>query len=176
VPDISTTLAGFRSLAEGFVPLLLTGISLFLGLLFVFLALKKVWVMGEHRHGGAQASWGAVAGQLLVGGMLLRMAASMQDVSQLLFGTGVQDIRGVMAYAPMAAQAGFWSTVMEVCLLWVVMLGWCGFLKGMLLANRAVTGGDHGNTGDYYWQSFWHVIGGAAAVNLTGALQAFFGK
>lgn len=176
MPDISTTLAGFRGLAEGFVPLLLSGISVLCGLLLIFLGVRKVVQMGGARHGGQQPTWGAVAGQLLIGGMMLRLAGSMQDVSQMLFGTGVQDIRGVMAYAPLPAQAGFWGQVMEVCLLWVVMLGWCGFLQGLFLANKGVTGSDHANSGDYYWRALWHVLGGAAAVNLSGMLHAFFGK
>lgn len=175
--DISTTLAGFRGLAENLVPLLLTAVCVVAGLLLIFMGIRKVYRMGQ---GGGyqqqQVSWGAVAGQLLVGGMLLRLGATMEDVSQLLFGTGVQDIRGVMAYAPLPSEATFWKQVIEVCLLWVVMLGWVGAFQGLLLWNKGVSGGDSGQGGDYYWRGFWHILGGAAAVNLTGALQSFFGK
>jgi hypothetical protein len=175
--DIATTLAGFRSIAENLVPLLLTAICVLAGLVLIFLAIRKVYRMGAAGgYSQQQASWGGIAGQLLIGGMLLRMGATMEDVSHLLFGTGVQDIRGVMAYAPLPAQGAFWGQVVEVCLLWVVMLGWAGAFQGLLLWNKGVSGSDSGQGGDYYWRGFWHILGGAAAVNLTGALQSFFGK
>lgn len=178
MPDISASLAGFRALAENFVPLLLTSICVLAGMVLIYLAITKVYAMGK--PGGymqqREASWGGIAGQLLIGGLLLRMGATMQDFSQLLFGNDIQDIRGVMAYAPLPAQAGFWKQVLEVCLLWVVMLGWCGAFRGLLLWNKAVAGGDSSNGGDYYWRGVWHIVGGAAAVNLTGLLQSFFGK
>lgn len=176
MPDISSTLTGFRALAENFVPFLLTGVTVLVGLLLIFAAIRKVFLLGKGQADRQQVSWGMVAGQLLLGGLMLRLGATMQDVSHLLFGSDIQDIRGVMAYAPLPAQAGFWKQVLEVCLLWVVMLGWVGAFRGLLLWNKGVSGGGNGQSGDYYWQGFWHVLGGAAAVNLSGAIQSFFGK
>lgn len=177
MPDIGSVLAGSRALAEGFVPLLLTAICVLVGMVLIYMAIVRVYAMSRPgSFNQREASWGAIAGQLLVGGLLLRLGATMQDFSQLLFGTDIQDIRGVMAYAPLPAQAGFWKQVLEVCLLWVVMLGWCGAFRGLLLWNKAVAGGDSSNGGDYYWRGVWHIVGGAAAVNLTGLLQSFFGK
>lgn len=175
--DLSSTLAGFRALAENFVPFLLTLVTVLAGLTLVFLAIRKAYRMGSSgSHQAQQISWFGIAAQLLIGGLMLRLGATMQDMSQLLFGTDIQDIRGVMAYAPIPAQATFWRQVLEVCLLWVVMLGWVGAFQGLLLWNKGANGGDSGQGGDYYWRGFWHILGGAAAVNLTGALQSFFGN
>lgn len=177
MPDISATLKGFQVMAEQFVPLLVQSVAVAGGLILIFLAIRKLFSKGQSGQSQQEAGWGAIAGQLLIGGLMLRFGASMTDLSEMLFGSQIQDIRGVMAYAPLGAKAGFWKQVMEVCLLWVVMLGWAGAFKGLMLWNQAVSGGNSGGQGgDLYWRGFWHLIGGAAAVNLTGALQAFFGK
>lgn len=176
MPDLSATLAGFRGLAENLVPFLLTGAAVLAGLGVIFFAIRRIYQAGLPGHHGQRVSWGGVALQLLIGGLMLRLAGFMQDLSQLLFGTGIQDIRGVMAYVPLSGTASAWSEVLEVVLLWVLMLGWLGAFKGLLLWNKASYGGDSGQGGDYFWRGFWHLIGGAAAVNLTGMLQSFFGK
>lgn len=179
MPDISSTLKGFEGLANNFIPFLLTALSVTVGLFLVYSALKRVYAKADSRQGAMQSGndgWGLIAGQLLIGGLLLRLGASMQDVSVLLFGSEIQDVRGVFAYAPLPAQAGLWRQVLEVCLLWVVMLGWAGAFRGLLLWNQGVAGGNSGQGGDYYWRGTWHLLGGAAAVNLSGMLQSFFGK
>jgi hypothetical protein len=177
MPNIASVLAGFEALANNFIPFLLTALTVATGLVLVFLAIRRIYAKADSRAGQQQdGGWAAIAGQLLIGGLMLRFGASMQDVSQLLFGSDIQDVRGVMAYAPLPAQAGFWKQVLEVCLLWVVMLGWCGAFRGLLLWNQGVSGSNSGQGGDYYWRGFWHLIGGAAAVNMSGMLQSFFGK
>jgi hypothetical protein len=179
MPNIASVLAGFEALANQFIPFLLTAVSVAVGLVLMYLAIKRIYDKASARQssmGQQESSWGAIAGQLLIGGAMLRFGASMQDISMLLFGSEIQDVRGVMAYAPLPAQAGFWKQVLEVCLLWVVMLGWAGAFTGLMLWNKGVSGGNSGQGGDYYWRGFWHLLGGAGAVNLAGMLSSFFGK
>lgn len=179
MPDISALLNGATAFANSFIPLLLTGIAVVAGLVLIYKAIRGIYEKGSERSSGGpgQVGFGGLAFQLLIGGMCLRLGASMEDVSQLLFGTGIQDVSGVLAYAPLAAQAGIWRQVLEVCLLWVVMLGWAGAFRGLLLWNLAASGGaSGGSSGDHFWRGTWHLIGGAAAVNMTGMIQSFLGN
>lgn len=175
--DLSSLLAASRAFVQNAVPLIVQGIAMFVGLALIYMALQRIY-RGQQPGTSEERSftWGGVAAQLLIGGLVLRLGPTMSDMSQLLFGSDVQDIRGVMAYAPLPAQAGMWRQVLEVCLLWVVLLGWAGFFRGLLLWNKGVSGADSGNGGDYFWRGTWHLVGGAVAVNLTGAMQAFFGR
>ncbi|MEJ8837586.1 hypothetical protein [Ramlibacter sp. AN1133] len=177
MPDISSSLNGFRALSDNLIPFLLTSASVVAGLVMIYTAIRKLYSLGKQGHYNAQGpTMFGIGAQLLLGGLMLRLGATMQDVSVMLFGSQIQDIRGVMAYAPLPAQAGFWKQVLEVVLLWVLMLGWMGAFQGLLLWHKGARGGDSGQSGDYYWRGFWHILGGAAAVNLTGMLQSFFGK
>lgn len=178
--NISTILDGSKAMADGVIPFLLTGASTLTGLYLVWKAISLVYSMGKPQRSmqsSGEASVMGIAMRLLIGGFMLRLGSTMEDVSQLLFGSGIQDYRGVLAYAPMPAQAGVWRQIMEVILLWVVMLGWIGAFRGLLLWSKAGDGGGGGGRdGDPFWGGFWHVVGGGAAINLTGAIQAFIGR
>ena len=177
--NIETVLAGLQGLANG-VKTLLPALAMLVGLLFIFSALRGVASKGSDTRsmqGRADQSWAGIGGQLLVGGLLLRFGATIEDVSVLLTGAGVQDYRGVMAYAPMPQGAGPWLQVIEVCLLWVHMLGYAGAFRGLLLWKKAADGGHSGGQGgDLFNQGLWHLIGGALCVNMAGAIQAFLGN
>ncbi len=177
MPNVQSLLAGSRALAEHFIPFLLTAVCVLAGLFVVFTAIREVYQKGSESRmgmgGGRDVAWGGIAVRLLVGGLLLRLGSTVDDVAVLLTGAGVQDVRGVLAYMPLPSGGGFWTGVFEVCLLWVVMLGWAGAFRGLLLWNKAADGGGGGNGGDHFWQGFWHLVGGAAAVNLSGMIKAF---
>lgn len=174
--NIEAVLSASKSFANSFIPLLLTGLAVIAGLVILYFAIRDLYRKGEGRHAGQEVGYGAIALKFLVGGMLLRFGAFMQDISFTLFGAEIQGSTGVLAYMPIGVQAGFWKQVLEVCLLWIVMLGWAGAFRGLLLWNSAANGGQSGgSSGDLFWRGLWHLIGGAVAVNLTGAIQAFLG-
>lgn len=175
--NFEAILAGARALAEAFVPFLLTSLATLAGLILIFQAIYNLFAKGSDRRGGQEMSYGGIAVRLLVGGLMLRLGPSINDLSQLAIGTEIQPISGVLAYAPIPPDAGAWLQVLEVCLLWVVMLGWAGAFRGLLLWNKAASGGGSGGSaGDLFWQGLWHLVGGALAVNLTGAIQSFVGN
>ncbi|HWS26694.1 MAG TPA: hypothetical protein VN259_09020 [Xanthomonadales bacterium] len=178
--DISALLAGAQAFAENLIPFLVGAAAVVVGLVVIFSAIRNVYQMGATGRASAsgnEVGYGGVAMKLLVGGLLLRFAATLQDTSQLLFGVAIQSHHGVLAYAPLPAQAGMWRQVLEVVLLWVVMIGWVGAFRGLMLWNSAANGGGSGgSSGDLFWRGLWHLIGGATAVNLTGAVSAFLGK
>lgn len=178
--DISALLTGAKAFAEQLVPFLVGALSIVVGLAVIFSAIRNVYQKGANGRAassGNEIGYGGIAMKLLVGGLLLRFASTLQDTSKLLFGVGIQSYQGVLAYAPLPAQAGLWKQVFEVCLLWVVMIGWIGAFRGLLLWNNAANGGGSGgSSGDLFWRGLWHLVGGAAAVNMSGVIGSFLGK
>lgn len=173
--NIESILNGATSFANSFIPFLLTALAVVTGLYLVFSAVVSIYKKSSDVR-DQESSYGAIALRLLIGGMLLRFGATVEDVSLLITGTQIEDYRGVLAYAPLPEGAGLWRQVMEVVLLWVVMLGWAGAYRGLLLWAKATNGGGSGgNGGDLFWQGIWHLIGGALAVNLSGAINSFVG-
>lgn len=182
MPDISSVLNASRSLANNFVPFLVTAVAVVAGLLMIYSGISDMYHKGSASRmasmGHQDASYGGIALKLLIGGMMLRLGSTVGDISELLTGSGTQDIRGVLAYAPVTqtAKAAFWMGVFEVCLLWVLMLGWLGAFRGLMLWHKAAAGSQSGGSaGDLFFQGFWHLLGGAAAVNLAGMIKAFLG-
>lgn len=177
MPNVQALLTASRAFAESFIPFLVQSVAVLGGLYIIFSAVRAMFKKGSERMGGGRdVEWSGIAIKLLVGGMLLRLSSTVTDVSYMLTGAGVQDVRGVLAYAPVAQSAGMWAGVFEVCLLWVVMLGWAGAARGLFLWNKAADGGGGASDGgDLFWRGFWHLVGGAAAVNLAGMIKAFIG-
>jgi hypothetical protein len=175
--NADSILAGARAFAEAFIPFLLTALSVVAGFFVIYSAIAAIFRKGgDGRSSSPDVGWGSIAVRLLVGGLLLRFGATVEDLSVLITGETVQDYRGVLAYSPIPASAGPWIQVFEVCLLWVVMLGWAGAFRGLLLFNKATNGGGGGGSaGDLFWQGTWHLIGGALAVNMAGAINSFIG-
>ncbi len=173
--DLQTILNAARLTAQNLTPLLVQGLAVFTGLVILLSSIKGLIDASSPRTASQAPGYGGVVAKMFVGALFLRMSGTVGDFSHLLFGAGVQDIRGVMAYAPLPQQAGFWKEVFEVCLLWVVLIGWAGVFRGFLLWNKAANGASSGQTSDNFMQGFWHVIGGVSAVSLTSALHAFFG-
>ncbi len=178
--DISALLDGATAFAERLIPLVVGALAVLVGLVVIFSAIRNIFQKGADGRamaGGTEVGYGGIALKLLVGGMLLRFSSTIEDTSNLLFGVGIQSYQGVLAYAPLPAQSGMWRQVFEVCLLWVVMIGWVGAFRGMLLWNGAANGGGSGgSSGDLFWRGLWHLIGGAAAVNMSGMIASFVGS
>lgn len=175
--NFADVLQGAQAFANGFIPFLVTGLSVVAGLVVIYTSLSALFLKGGARSTGQEPSYGAIGFRLLIGGALLRFAATIEDISMMLTGAGVQDHRNVLAYSPLpSAGASAWMQVFEVCLLWLVMIGWAGAFKGLLLWNKSTSGGGSGgSSGDLLWQGFWHLLGGALAVNVAGAIKSFLG-
>lgn len=174
--DLQTFLNASLAMAKNFVPLVSGALGMLAGIYLVGKSAWSIVKMGERQSQG-ENNWGTAGLQLLIGALLLQFGSTMQSVSQLLFGQGIQDYRGAMAYMPMpSGSAGFWRQVLEVCLIWVLMLGWIAAFRGFMQWSAAANGAGGRNDGDFFWKGVWHIVGGAAAINLTGVIQAFLGK
>lgn len=165
--------AGLRDFAAAMMPVIFSGASVFAGLLIIAMSIKKMVVIGDHRHGGQEATWGGVGFGLLIGALLLQFSSTMNDVSGLLFGSQIQDVRGVLAYVDSKGTSiSAYRTVLEAVLVWIVFLGWISAFRGFLKWNQAANGQSQGS--DPFWAGLWHIIGGAAAINLGGIVNSFF--
>ncbi len=165
-----------QAFARNFIPFLVTALSVMAGIYMIYSAVTEVYRKTDRAAASQTAGWGSIGLRLLVGGMCLRFGSTMQEISVLLTGEEIQDYRGVLAYAPLPPEASAWSLVFETCLLWVVMIGWAGAFRGLLLWNKATNGGGSSSGSDLFWQGTWHVLGGAAAINLTGMIKAYMGS
>lgn len=81
-----------------------------------------------------------------------------------LFGQKVSKDRA-LSYAPVQQmQSEQWTLAWSVVIVWVVLIGVIGVFRGLLLWNTATT--DQQGGGDLFWRGLWHIVGGAAAVNI----------
>lgn len=166
--------AGLREFAVAMMPVIFSGVAVFAGLLIIASSIMKMTRLADERGGSEQATWGGVGFGLLIGALLLQFSSTMNDVSDLLFGTKIQDVRGVLAYVDSKGTSiGAWRAVLEAVLMWVVFLGWISAFRGFLKWNQAANGQSQGGS-DPFWAGLWHIIGGAAAINLGGIVNSFF--
>lgn len=174
--DSQAMLAGFVATAKNFIPLLSGSAAALFGLWLVQSAVVKMVKMGDASN-GERHTWGQIGGTMFIGALMLQFSSTMQDVSLLMFGSGIQDYHAALAYMP-APQSNptYWNKVIEACLIWVVMLGWAAALRGFAQWSKAANGSGGGQEGDFFWKGVWHIFGGAACINIAGAIQSFLGK
>lgn len=169
-------LEALRQTAANFVPFISGALPMVVGLFMVYSGVRTLSLADDPRiNHGEGGPWKKAGLKVLVGALLLRFSSTMQEVSETLFGSRIQDPRGVLAYMNLPQSGGAWRMVLEVCLLWLVLIGWAaafrGFLRWYASANGTAAGGE-----DPFWSGLWHIIGGAACINGTGAIQAFLGR
>ena len=163
---------GLKQFAAAMIPVILTGASVLAGLWVIAMAIKKMTVIGDHRHGGQDATWGGVGFSLLIGALLLQFSSTMNDVSELITGSQIQDVHGVLSYVDSKGSSfSAYHSVLEAVLIWIVFLGWISAFRGFLKWNQAANGQSQGS--DPFWVGLWHIIGGALAINLGGIVNSF---
>lgn len=169
-------LAGLKSFAIAFIPVIAGPIAVFAGMVLIGSAVKMMAFAEEESRSSGRGVWTKVGMRMLIGGGLLQLSSTMQGVSELLLGKPIESYRGVMAYAGAANVPGPWAAVLEVCMLWVVLLGWVAAFRGLIQWNTAASGGGGQGAGDYFWKGLWHIVGGGVAINLSGAISSFMGR
>lgn len=174
--DLQQILNASQAMAKNIVPVVVGPMALVAGLYVVGSSISNLVKMGDH-HSGERHTWSEVGIRLLIGALLLQLGATVQSLSNLLFGVGIQDYHNVLGYIPLPAGNGvIWKQVVEIVLLWLVMLGWIAVFRGLMAWHAAASGSGHGNNGDSFWKGVWHIVGGVFAVNLSGAISSFLGK
>lgn len=173
-------IAALQAVSTNFVPVISGTLARGTGIWLIGSSIMTFVKASDARNAGDErSSIGRAAGKLLIGALLFQLSWTMSQFSLLLFGVGLPEdstasANQVLAYMSMpAAVTGFWRDVIQVCLIWIVLLGWASAFRGILQWHKAASG-EGGNQGDPFWKGVWHIIGGAAAINMSGAMNAFF--
>lgn len=117
----------------------------------------------SHADGGVKV--GPVLMRLVITACLISFGMYMTKTVETLFSSQVP-YRTALAYAPVAQMSNnaYWQLAWAVCIIWVVLIGVVGMFRGLLLWNDAST--ENQGNGDLFWRGMWHIVGGAAAVNI----------
>lgn len=168
--DWGALLEGTREAVSALVSLLITGVAVFLGALFVYKGVAKMLAHARGERQG-QNTVGPVVGHLLIGALLLQFSFSVSTISNTLFNenAGLKPNAALAYMPPHVAGNKFLVQMIEVGLLWVYFIGFVAILRGFVLWHAMVSGDSRGQ--DNGWKGFWHLFFGAMAVNITGVVK-----
>lgn len=155
--QIANTVATFAKNGTTFMYVL----ALAVGILLVLLALKNIVLKGSDRT-PLEISWGGIAFRLLIGGLLVTMGWTLQQV----FGSvgEASEVRSALAYVQNSSNDQVSQAIWAAIRAWCVFLGTVGFFRGFLILDRATQGGRE--SGDDVWRAFWHILGGAITIQV----------
>ena len=172
--DYQALLSNSRIIVDTAVPMLQI-LAQFAGLLMFAHCGKMMFNQHDGAGRGEDKVASRVAFKALIGALLMQLSTTMEWTVDLLFGEKATAVSSVVAYQGGGGGGGnFWNDVLQVCLLWVTLLGWAAAFRGLLAWNSASAGGySGGNSGDLFWKGLWHLIGGALAVNIAGVVKMF---
>lgn len=140
-------------------------LALCLGFVFGLMALIDMVAKGKGSGYGQEKSWSSILFRLLIASCLVTLASKLDMI--LATNGDMTGAKQALAYAQGSAaggSAGALSFVWAAISTWVVFMGTAGFMRGLLLFDKASQGGQ--DSGDTTWRGVWHVIGGALCVNL----------
>lgn len=176
---MNSIVSAMQTLAANVVPPVLTAASVLAGMVLIMKALLAMTRAADNggRGGPNDSGWGGIGASLLIGALLLQFSATMNDIVSLLFSAPPQNYRNALAYMPISGGgSNYWKTVLDVCLMWVVVLGWVAAFRGLLKWNAAANGAQSSSGGDLFWQGLWHIVGGAMAINIGGLAGSLLGN
>ena len=167
--DLSALLSGSKETVTTLVTFLLTAFSVLLGAYMIVSGLAKMIAFSKGERNG-QATAGPIVINLLVGAMLIQLSASIDMIVESIFGGRPEDPNGAMSYMPPPMKS---SPTMEMAVTigvyWIYAIGFMAIIRGFVLWNELASGGGRGS--DNGWKGFWHVLAGAACVNITGTIR-----
>lgn len=169
--DVGSLLAGTKEVVDALVRLLLSGVSVLLGVLMIFSGIRKMLAHGRGERQG-QGTMGPVAINLLMGSFLLQLSTMVDSLIYTMFGTEREEPNAAMSYMPaQVADNEMLRNLVNVAVLWVFAIGFVAVIRGFVLWNEMANGQGRGQ--DNGWKGFWHIFFGAMAINLTGVLRLF---
>lgn len=165
--DIQGTLTSIKDFASTLKPLIFV-LSLACGVFLLGNTFSQM--VNAHRgqgslaHGDGGVKVGPVAMRCGLASCMISFPFYYDTTLITLFGGAVSPDRA-LNYAPIAQMnSPQWTLAWGLVIAWVVGLGVVGMFRGLLLWNSAATESQGG--GDYFWRGLWHIVGGAAAVNI----------
>lgn len=169
--DTSTFLAGSEAVLTAVVSLLVTGIAFLIGLIMIYSGFAK---MVEYSRGNrqGQSTVGPVAINLLIGSMMIQLGRMVDGLIYTIFNEPAQSPNNAMAYIPEPVKSSaMLENLVQAAVLWVWAIGFVAIVRGLVLWNDLANGRNAQPSAG--WRGFWHILFGAAAVNLTGVLKLF---
>jgi len=166
--DTLAFLENLKSFAEAFIPVVsviafMSGIYLLGSTILHVVNAHRGQGPLSHPDGGVRISPFLI--RLGIAACLFSFGMYMTKTIETIFDSQ-ESYRTAMAYAPVAQMSGnaYWQLAWGVCVVWVVLIGVCGMFRGLLLWNSSTT--ENQGSGDLFWRGLWHIVGGAAAVNI----------
>lgn len=170
--DYQALLNNSRAFVDAAVPALKI-LAVLAGLILFAQCGKMMFNQHDGAGRGEDRVASKVALKMLIGALLMQLSTTMEWTVDLMFGAKATSVSSVVAYEG-GGDGNFWNNVLQVCLLWVTLLGWVAAFRGLMAWNSASAGGySGGNSGDLFWKGLWHLIGGALAVNIAGVVKMF---
>lgn len=121
---------------------------------------------GQGYGAGGPISVGTVAALLLLAGVFMELPAMVRSTAQTVLGS-TTDYRQALALVPQYSGGNaFWTLVLEVIVMWIVLIGAVASYRGVLLWMEMANGGGGSGKGDLFWRGLWHIVFGALAVNI----------
>jgi hypothetical protein len=162
-------LAGTQAAVTGIVTLIVTAVAVLLGAFFIYSGISKMLAHSRGERQG-QSTAGPVAGNLLLGALMVQLAWTIDMISVTMFGATPDSPNSAMQYMPdPVASNPMLSQMINVGVLWVFCIGFVAIVRGFVLWNTMVSGNQRGQ--DEGWRGFWHIFFGAMAVNLTAVIR-----
>lgn len=172
--DYQAFMTGTRTFVEAATPTV-SVMAAFAGLLCFVSCGRMMFNQHDGAGRGEDRVGSKVAMRAFIGALLLQFQTTMTWMIDLLFGAPATSVSSVVAYSGGGSGgSNFWNDVLQICMLWVTLLGWLAAFRGLMAFNTASTGGpSSGNSGDLFWKGVWHLVGGALCVNIAGLVKMF---
>jgi len=171
--DWQAFLDGSIAFSKALISLLTHGACVCAAVWIAISGLRKLAAASRGERQG-QGTVGPVAVNFFIAALLAQLSTFAGNAVDLMFGTGISDPHQALSYMPSQVAGNQTLTfVMSVAVYWLAALGWVAVFRGLLLWN-SLSEGQAAAGRDYGWRGFWHVLGGAALINV-GGLASWFG-
>ena len=153
--------------------LLVFGISLICGIVFLMIGLRRATLRAE--MGPGQGSWAGSISWLLAGVVLIALPQFLAVLSQTVFASPVQhDVTNITALAPELVsffQRDLSLQTIEGILRVVQLIGLIAVVRGIFILNSAFQPGSNAGMG----AGITHLVGGIAAFNIVLFMEVLNG-
>jgi hypothetical protein len=163
--DINSMLTNMSAISQAFWPLL-AALGDVYGLILIGQAGKLLIDAGGPNSHHESVPYGAIGTKALIAAFLLSFTQSVNLFSNDLMGGAGSNARSVLSYyAPTSSGGGVWALAINVCFIWVGVMGACAIFRGLHKWHSAGSGKSQ-STGDDFWAGLWHIVFGGIAVNM----------
>ncbi len=152
---------------RGPMSFLLWTLSAVLGLFFMITAFLRM-ARGAAQDGPRGSVGSGTLVRVLIGSILLSLAATADIFTTTMFSGSIKKFDGMVIAGIPAATLDQANQAMSAILVFIQILGFIAFLRGFLMLRALADG----NTSVSSAAAFTHILGGAAAINISPVLLA----